>query len=677
VTIAGDADFRSGFKVCNKCGMVKTKRKKVLKHDLTCVYNKNSETANDPEHFIDCLYLYRELESEAIRIVLPVSNYSANSANESSFAAAIQLGIKHYFKGSIDHIKSAAYSEPVNEGEGRRYFLVIYDSIPGGTGYLKELMREPENLFVLIEKAFACLDSCSCNQDPSKDGCYQCIYAYRDRQKMPKISRDIAKKMFQDILENTQNLIKVDSLAKVNPNVLLESELEHKFIDTLKVAGQPWRVSHATINGKNGYLLTVGSIDNSEGKDELSFAWKIEPQVSLDKKDGVNVPCKPDFVLWPLKAKSRAENHVKPIALFLDGYEYHYNIVADDSKKRQSIVNSDKFIVWTLYWDDLAESSNQHLKEYFNNYQNIALRALLGKKISNKNYQQWHQIIREKNNFELLTDLLVNPTKGFEDIKYSAVAHSFCWLSQNGNTNKNPEIAQKLEFEVRENTPTYRVNDLLPDEPFWFGGLLDSLESSEKLVEVSVSIALSEFATQYNASEDDLNYLSEKLKLHLCFDDSYYDQAVYDKDSYKKALIGYWKLVNVLQFLSNVSWCAKTALGLNDIIDDVVNTSSTEDHNNDWSEYLEESLLSGDLSLLGSSEIPVAESGYELMDGDEVVAQAELAWIDPKVAVFTQEDETEIEHFKKQGWQCLLDPVNEGFIDKLKLLINNSSSQGV
>jgi len=685
LTIAGDADFRSGFKVCNKCGMVKstsfkTGRKKVFKHDLTCAYNKNSETANDPDNFIDCLYLYRELESEAIRIVLPVSNYSANSANESSFAAAIQLGIKHYFKGSIDHIKSAAYSEPVNAGEGRRYFLVIYDTIPGGTGYLKELMREPDNLFKLIGKAFACLDSCSCNQDPSKDGCYQCIYAYRDRQKMPKISRDIAKKMFQDILENRKNLIEVDSLAEVNPNVLLESELEHKFIDTLKVAGQPWRVSPATINGKNGYLLTVGKVDNMGGADELSFAWKIEPQVMLDKKDGVSDFCKPDFILWPLKANGIAESHVKPIALFLDGYEYHYNIVAEDSRKRQSIVNSGEFIVWTLYWDDLVDNSNKHLKEYLNNYQSPALRGLLGKTISSKNYEQWHKIIKDKNNFELLADLLVSPIKAFEDIKNSAVAHSFCWLSQSGNSNKNPEIAQKLEFEVRENSPTYRVNELLPDEPFWFGGLLDSLDSSEKLVEISVSIALSEFTTQYKSNNDDLNYLSEKLKLHLCFDDSYYEHADADKDSYKKALIGYWKLVNVLQFLSDVSWCAKTSLDLinSDIIEPAIKTPSPEEKKSEWREYLQESLLSGSLFLLDTSEIPIAEFGYELMNGDEVLAQSELAWGDHKVAVFLQEEDAEeIECFKKEGWQCLVDPINEDFIAKLKSLINNSSSKGV
>ncbi len=679
VTIAGDAAFRSGFKVCNKCGMVKTSKKRVVKHDLTCAYNKNLETANDPEHFIDCLYLYRELESEAIRIVLPVSNYSANSTNEASFAAAIQLGIKHYFKGSIDHIKSTAYSEPIScgeehAGEGRRYFLVIYDTIPGGTGYLKELMRKPENLFTLIEKAFSCLDNCSCNQDPSKDGCYQCIYAYRDRQKMPKISRDIAKKMFLDILENRQNLVKVDSLAEVNPNVLIESELEQKFIDTLKVAGQPWRVSPSTINGKNGYLLTIGT------KDELSFAWKIEPQVLLNEKEGVSVQCKPDFVLWPVRLKQETNNvdtgHVKPIALFLDGYEFHYDIVADDTRKRQSIVKSNKFAVWTLYWDDLADKSNEHIKEYLDNYQNKGLRGLLGQKISSKNFQQWHSIQKGKNNFELLSDLLVNPVQGFDDIKNCAVAHTLCWLSNSGRSDKFPEVAQKLEFEVKENAPAYRAKELIEEEPFWFGGLLDSLQSSEKLVEISVSIALSDFMkANFNASEDDFVYLSDKFKVHICFDDSGCQNRDVDNISYKPSLIGFWKVVNILQFLPDVSWCAKKSIESGAVvynspeIEKMMIKSSVTGDDTEWTEYLEGSLLSGNIDLLASSGLPIAVAGYELEINDEIVAMAELAWESHKVAVFPQDADEEIEQFNAQGWNCLVDPINEELIEKLEALV--------
>jgi DEAD/DEAH box helicase domain-containing protein len=142
----------------------------------------------------------------------------------------------------------------------------------------------------------------------------------------------------------------VTSLHEIDPNILLESELERKFIDTLKVAGKQWRLSKSQINGKNGYLLTVGK------QDELGVAWRIEPQVNLNEKDGVSVSCKPDFIFWP----ARESSIVKPIALFLDGFEHHFDIVDNDSNKWLAIVKSNRFIVWTLGWHDLVNEGNQN-----------------------------------------------------------------------------------------------------------------------------------------------------------------------------------------------------------------------------------------------------------------------------------------------------------------------------
>jgi DEAD/DEAH box helicase domain-containing protein len=651
--VAGDSAQRGGFKVCNKCGMVKTKKQKMFKHDLTCPHNKTPETANDPENFIDCLYLYRVLESEAIRIVLPVSSYSANSGNEASFAAAIQLGIKHYFKGSIDHIKSTTYSEPVNEGEGRRYYLVIYDSIPGGTGYLKELMRDPNNLISLIEKSFTKLDTCSCNQDPNKDGCYKCLYAYRDRQKMPMISRDIAKNMFQTILENRKDLVQITSLTQINPNVLLDSELEHKFIETLKVSGNQWQITPSTINGKNGYILTVGE------KDALEYAWRIEPQVNLNDSHGVRIASKPDFMFWP----ARTSVNTKPIAVFLDGYEFHFNKVNDDTQKRQAIVNSGEYIVWTLYWDDLTQAANKHFKEHFHLHQNMALRGLLGTNISSKNYEQWQIIQKGKNSFELFSHLVTNPVQAVEQFKHCATVHSFCWLSNVGMSTKNPEIAQKLELELRENTHVDRVQELVTDEPFWFGGLLDSLQSSEKLVEIAIAISLEDFTNaKFQRNQSDLDYLAGKLKVHVCFDDEDSEHI-----NFKSALIGYWKLFNIMQCMADVSWCTKSSINWvqkpHDL--DVLDAHPDGNNTDEWSLLMKDCLLQGDLQLFVDADFTLPEVGYELMDGDEVVALAEMVWPNKKIAVFSVAETEDFDVFRSMGWDCLTDPVDKRLIEQL------------
>lgn len=655
IAIAGEVAPRSGFSVCKKCGMVKKGNK--VKHDLTCSFNGDELASQDPNNYIDCLYLYRELESEAIRIVLPVSSYSAGSENEASFASAIQLGLKKYFKGSIDHIKSTVFNEPINEGDARRHYLVIYDSIPGGTGYLKELMRDSDNLLKLLELAFHTLDLCSCNSDPSKDGCYQCIFAYRDRQKMSLISRDVAKAMMQGILENRDKLTKITSLHEIDPNILLESELERKFIDTLKVAGKQWRLSKSQINGKNGYLLTVGK------QEELGVAWRIEPQVNLNEKDGVSVPCKPDFIFWPARESSK----IKPIALFLDGFEHHFDIVDDDSRKRLAIVQSNRFIVWTLGWHDLVNEGNEHVKEYLDNFQNISVRGLFGKKISNRNHSQWSGVVKGKNNFELLSELLVQPETFLHDISGSAAFHALCWLNKDGVSTKHPDLAQKLDYELSENAHKERVLELIPNAPFWFGGLLDTLNSSEKLVEISVSITMSSFNVQGITAEEFFDHLAESIKVHICFDDREHNNL-----SYKEALNGYWKLVNILQFLKDVTWISRKAVIELLPVPIVTNQPELDDDidmANEWSELAERSLLTGDFSLLANSAIRVGEDSYELLNNDEVIGQAEIAWEKEKVALFCIDELSEINVFESEGWKCFVEPVTEELINELSIIL--------
>ncbi|MFT4928593.1 MAG: DEAD/DEAH box helicase domain-containing protein [Phenylobacterium sp.] len=683
IAIAGDTDHRSGFKVCDQCGMVKSQKAKIFKHDLTCIYNKNPETADDPAHFIDCLYLYRELTSEAIRIVLPVSMYSNDTVSEASFAAAIQLGIKHYFNGSIDHIKSTTYSEPVNAGEGRRYYLVIYDAIPGGTGYLKELSK-PEHLLTLIEKAHAKLENCGCNQDPNKDGCYQCIYAYRDRQKMPSISRDRAKGLFGLILDHWNDLIEINSLSEVNPNILLQSELEHKFIDTLKAPGQPWQISETRVNDKPGYLLTVSD------QGALSYAWRIEPQVLLNQSHGVAVPSKPDLVFWPVRHQHSDENSndLKPIAVFLDGYGYHFNQVDEDSQKRQAIVGSGQFLVWTLCWDDLgwddlgwndkrsndkrsndkrsndkrsSTGDNQHFKEYLHLYPNPRLRPMLGKDIGPKNYEQWLAMQQGKNSFELFRALIIGGTQQRALFKQCATVHSLCWLSEQGRSDINTAIVQKLALELNENAPSQRADEMLIDEPFWFGGLLDSLQNTDKLVEIAVVIKLTDFINNFGKTNAHLDTLADKLKLHICFDDLAVDHV-----DYKRALMGYWKLFNLLQLLPDISWSTKKSVDWQTPTVKSQTLSSLSTPNAEqWHECLQDCLLQGDFTLLSNTDLTIPEVGYELMNGDEVVAMAELAWSDRQLAVFPQDAAEDSAVFAASGWQCLSDPVDAALISAL------------
>src|SRR5690606_28247807 len=97
-------------------------------------------------------------------------------------------------------------SEPAGgEGSLRRHYLVLYDGVPGGTGYLSELWKE-DHLLDVLQLALDTLLGCPCNRDENRDGCYRCLFAYQAQRDLPLLSRTLAAKELSDILKERHSL---------------------------------------------------------------------------------------------------------------------------------------------------------------------------------------------------------------------------------------------------------------------------------------------------------------------------------------------------------------------------------------------------------------------------------------------------------------------------------------
>ncbi len=70
--------------------------------------------------------------------------------------------------------------------------------------------------------------------------------------------------------------------------------------------------------------------------------------MNLGPEQGVVIPSKPDFVLWPETNPASL-----PMAVFLDGWQYHKDRIGDDIAKRMAIARSGRFNVWSLTYDDI------------------------------------------------------------------------------------------------------------------------------------------------------------------------------------------------------------------------------------------------------------------------------------------------------------------------------------
>jgi DEAD/DEAH box helicase domain-containing protein len=334
VEVAGETVPQQGFRVCRLCGQVQDPfdRSNKTEHVPFCP-TQVSKHAEQWAHVV----LSRSMRSEALRILVPTASHGREK-NIATLRAALQLGFRRLFGGQAAHLGYTGMSEPA--GEGRRHFLVIYDMVPGGTGYLADLWARPERFFELLRLSHERAASCTCD-----DGCYRCLYAYQSARSLPDISRLLAVRLLEQILGHHQDLEPVQTLSQARVEVIGESELEHRFVDALTYHTERntrWTIQRQLWQGKVEHRI-----------DAAGKKWRLVQQVDLGREDDVLIDCRPDFVAYPV-------GDGKPVAIFCDGLRYHVmpeeiqSRLGDDIDKRRAILESGRFWVWSVTWADVT-----------------------------------------------------------------------------------------------------------------------------------------------------------------------------------------------------------------------------------------------------------------------------------------------------------------------------------
>lgn len=340
IQIAGNEEPKPGFVLCAECGTLQKNRSddnEWRNHALYCSSRRDNAAAER-----QCVFLYREFASEGMRLYLPESSAAEAEAGVHSFIAALRMGLEAKFRGSVDHLKVERDVRIAQGQETPRQYIVLYDSVPGGTGYLKQVMRDTAPLFEVFTLALEKLNTCRCVSDETKDGCYSCLYGYHNSHDRKHVSRRVAVRLLSQIVGHKDKLTPVSTIGEVIHNSLFDSELERLFIEALRrkaADGSPRiEVKEELVRGKPGYVVRAGEQH-----------WRMEPQVNLGAEQGVVIPSKPDYVLWP-----ETEAGALPIAVFLDGWKFHKDSIGTDIAKRMAIARSGRYSVWSLTYDDIA-----------------------------------------------------------------------------------------------------------------------------------------------------------------------------------------------------------------------------------------------------------------------------------------------------------------------------------
>ncbi len=646
IKVAGQEFERPGFKVCKECGTVQTAhgKKKSPQHQLYCKYHSNSKYNRNnallekkEDGIIDCLYLYREYESEAISIKMPHFPLLTLKEQTDSFIAATQLGLKKRFGGKVDHLQILMTDEPIPNSELREYYLVIYDTVPGGTGYLHDMMANPENLLEIYRVAQSVMAHCSCQKaEPILDGCYRCLYAYRNSYGMETTSRKVALNMIHQILDGDITLRKIDHLKDIPSTVWGDSLLETQFPEVLKrTCGKVLNKSKLPAHQQ----IVTFTLDLIGGKKayHIQFAGRkylMKMHVSLSRADGIAYACEPDFVIYPVD-----NPYMRPIAIFLDGFKYHYNIVHEDLLKRMGLILSGQYWVMSLSWHDInpAFASNEHLtlnpfREHRRDITPIIAQI--------KAYLPDCATILNYSSLELLIYLMLQGNN--DDFKTISTIQALSMLFP--PEQKTLTQNQQLWQEVTQNFPEAYQHHTMEIEPEFIRQLIWNdagnelmllIACNKEFIRKSLNIKRSnnEEITQEEHAIDHM-----KISLQITTTDI-------PNESTRLIWGKLWQCFNWLQFTANfyagdrirtdngeysqLSWNPRNAIPID----------------TEWENILQEAIseIHPFIHLLAHENRSKPEVGYEITNTKgSVIAEAELAWTEAEIYIVLEQEDFDI-----------------------------------
>lgn len=351
------------FHVCSQCGaasvddatvppegtgsMLGAKRAPYGHHEPWCRLRRGRDRASQVPQ--EPVLLAHQLRTEALRVLLPAATALVEEKVH-SLRAALRLGVDRYFGGDPQHLDSVLVSMRDQDAVARRHYLVLFDSLPGGTGYLHRL-TDPGTFREILVEARRALVECPCRGEGRK-ACHRCLYRYTEDHRQDLVERRIALEILNDLLgpidENGAPLLGQDgreidlwqvrnlpSTDRIGLDRQVESDLEARFLSTLRRAvGEAERASWDEEGPNSGYLRF---------REEETTRWRLTAQREMEYT-------RTDFTF------ERVDGPKQSVTVYLDGHRFHatskHNRIAADGLKRNRL-RAEGHLVFQITWDDL------------------------------------------------------------------------------------------------------------------------------------------------------------------------------------------------------------------------------------------------------------------------------------------------------------------------------------
>ena len=641
-----------GFRVCTSCGVVAHPFEGIdqVRHRRSCSARRKFEKAKAEGRSIDpyeeeSVYLYREIRSEAIRVLVP----SFTDDEIQTLRACLLLGLRLRFEGDPSHITIFPQKLPDGENNIMRDYLVILDRVPGGTGYLKALFQESdqsdrtgEGIMAVMRLALDALEACRCGRMSAQenvrdtDGCYRCIRTYSQRYNADAVSRALGIKLLKQLITAGERRQQRQELTDIPDTSLFGSMLERQLVNKLET----WVNDHsgtwekALVEGKAGFRFSVGN---------PARTWELELQPKLGLAQGVMKPSRPDFML-----RCPDDETIRPVAIFTDGYEFHVTVnrLADDMAKRRAILNSGRYFVWNITWDDLQKKGSPGFRivpdaiankvEQFSN-------AAFGQGMALPLFKQalgtpWQQLLAfiKTPQLEPMTGSS-NPKKvhGWRKLAEYTVAFPLEVLATHQRTHDQSNLVDSLE--------QWRQGSGFIPPPYTNSG---DWVCNPQATSTPDIIA-------FSATQDCLGNRREQVRISARLGDSNDERQA--TNSYRPRWRQFLACLNLFQFCGSFSFFTTSEV-IAGTAPEVIPETSVSAASGEWSDVRSEVITSFQtlVDALAAAQVPLPEAAYEDEDiGEDAIA--ELAWLEhtPPIAVLAGDQATLASDWQNAGWQVV------------------------
>lgn len=236
------------FKVCLECGVWQERLAHTddadedqpagSRHEASC--NVSTWDASLDDRVENALHLKASFQGDVVQVEISPLVAGEDGWLE-TFPRALLLGLQ--LELYVNPREVGYFARRWRDDSGERTEIVFYDSMPGGTGYLKRLV---DDLPLVARRAAEHMKACSC-----ESACYRCLKDFWNQRVHDRLDKRRILAAMETIAASTA------AAAPVTPaeDVRFESFLEARFYDELRKAGLPLPQTQKVVRSPDGRYI--------------------------------------------------------------------------------------------------------------------------------------------------------------------------------------------------------------------------------------------------------------------------------------------------------------------------------------------------------------------------------------------------------------------------------------